>query len=56
MGGPQDFSASPKPLEINWVFELIRTWLGLGLGGFGSKGLGPELDNSTFVYSLLRYT
>ena len=27
-----------------WVFELIGTWLGLGLGGFGTKGLGPGLD------------
>ena len=27
------------------VLDLIRTWLGLGLGGFGTKGLGTGLDN-----------
>ena len=30
------------------VLDLIGTWLGLGLGGFGTKGLGTGLDNSTF--------
>ena len=45
VGGPQDFSVSPSPLGTYWVFELILTWLGLGLGGFGTKGLGPGLDN-----------
>ena len=28
-----------------WSLELIRTWLGLGTGGFGTKGLEPGLDN-----------
>ena len=27
------------------VLDLIGTWLGLGLGGFGTKGLGTGLDN-----------
>ena len=38
-----DFSVSP---QAPWVFELIGTWFGLGLGGLGTKGLGPGLDNS----------
>ena len=25
--------------------HLLGTWLGLGLGGLGTKGLGPGLDN-----------
>ena len=45
VGGLQDFSVSPSPLGTHWVFELIRTWLGLGLGGLGSKGFGSVLDN-----------
>ena len=44
-GGPQDFIVRPRPLGPNWVFVLIRTCLGLGLGGMGTKGLGPGLDN-----------
>ena len=36
-----------------WVLELIGTWLGLGLGGFGTKGFGPVLDNN---YLYLKYT
>ena len=32
-----------KPLYIitgtNWVLELIGTWFGLGIGGFGTKKL-----------------
>ena len=43
--GPQDFSVSPSPLGTNWVFELGWTGLGIGLGGLGTKGLGPGLDN-----------
>ena len=39
----QHFSVSPKPLDK--VFELIKTWFGLSLGGLGTKGLGPVLDN-----------
>ena len=42
------------------MFELIGTWLGLGLGGFEAKGLGPGLDNfvlmpvsPSFLFSLL---
>ena len=38
-GGLQYFSVRPR------VFEFIETWLGLGLGGLGTKGLGPGLDN-----------
>ena len=45
VGGIQDFSASPSPLDTNWAFELIGTWLGFGLGVFGTKGSGPGLDN-----------
>ena len=42
MGGLQHFSVSPlAPL----VLDLIGTWMGLGLGGFGTKGLGTGLDN-----------
>ena len=33
------------PLGTNWVLELVGTWLGLGQGCFGTKGLGPGLDN-----------
>ena len=29
------------------VLDLIGTWLGLGLGGLGTKGLGTGLDNLT---------
>ena len=28
------------------VLDLIGTWLGLGLWGFGTKGLGTGLDNN----------
>ena len=35
--------SAPGPFGFNWVLELIGTWL--GLGDFGTKGLGPELDN-----------
>ena len=37
--------SAPGPFGFNWVLGLIGTWLGLGLGGFGTKGLGPGLDN-----------
>ena len=37
--------SAPGPFGFNWVLELIRTWLELGLRGFGTKGLGPGLDN-----------
>ena len=45
VGGQQDFSVSLSPLGTNWVLELIRTGMGLGLGGLGIKGLGTGLDN-----------
>ena len=41
-GGIQDSSVSPSPLGTNWVFELGRTGLGLGV-----DGLGIGLDNKT---------
>ena len=41
-GGLQPYSPSPF-----WVLDLIGTWLGLGLGGVGTKGLGTGLDNSS---------
>ena len=44
-GGLQHFSVSPSPLVTYWVLKLIGSWLGLGLGGFGTKGLGTGLDN-----------
>ena len=47
-GGLQHFSVSPRPLGTNWGFEVGWTGLGLGLGFFGTKGLGPGLDN--FLY------
>ena len=36
-GGLQDFSV-PSPLWVNLGFELSWTGLGLGLGGFGTRG------------------
>ena len=45
----QDFSVSPRPLGTNWGFELGWTGLGLGLGGLGTKGLGPWLDNDNDI-------
>ena len=50
--GLQDFSVSPRPLGTFGVFELIGTWLGLGLGALGLKDLGPGLDNFFPVLSL----
>ena len=44
-GGLQDFNVSPSLFGTNWVFELNGTWLGLDIGGFGTKGLGPVLNN-----------
>ena len=32
------------------VLDLIGTWLGLGLAGFGTKGLGTGLDNKYTLY------
>ena len=32
------------------VLDLIGTWLGLGLGGFGTKGLGTGLDNNNKIW------
>ena len=31
---------------VPFGFRFIGTWLGLGLGGFGTKGFGTGLDNS----------
>ena len=43
MGGwPEAFSCKPQSLL---VLDLIGTWLGLGPGGLGTKGLGTGLDN-----------
>ena len=54
MGGDlQDFSVSPSPLDTNWVLELIWTWFWVGLGGFGTKGLGTGLDN--FYSKIISY-
>ena len=38
-GGLEQFSVSPRPLGF-----------GFGTKGFGAKGLGPGLDNSSFLY------
>ena len=35
-----------KFLGSNWVLELIGTWLGFGLGGFGTRVLGRGLENN----------
>ena len=32
-------------VRTNGALELIGTWLGLGLWGLETKGLGPGLDN-----------
>ena len=47
-GGLQHFIVSPRPIWINWDFELGLAELGLGLGGLGIKGLEPGLDNIDF--------
>ena len=39
---PIRFSCQPQSLL---VLDFIGTWLGLGLGGFGTKDLGTGLDN-----------
>ena len=39
---PTAFSCQPQSL---WVLDLIGTSLGLGQGGFGTRGLGLGLDN-----------
>ena len=44
MDGRQDFSVCPSPLG---VIRFVGTWLRLVLGGFGTKGLGPGLDNGS---------
>ena len=49
-GGIEDFSVSPSLLGTNLV---IGTWLGFGLGGFGTKTLGPGLNNITFFLFLV---
>ena len=32
--------------------DLYGTWLGLGLGGFGTKDFGTGLDNNLFLKNL----
>ena len=44
-GGLPDFIVISGPFRFIWILELIRTWLGLGLGYLGTGGLGPGLDN-----------
>ena len=51
-GGPLDFSVRSSPLGTNLGFELGWTALGLGLGVFVNKGLGPGLDNTLFHFNL----
>ena len=41
-GWPTAFKCQPQSLL---VLDLIETWLELGLGGFGTRGWGLELDN-----------
>ena len=48
------FSVSLCPLGTNLGFELGCTGLGLGLGGIGTKGLGPGLDNKEFEHVLCK--
>ena len=38
--------SAPGPFGFNWVLALIWTLLGMGLGGYETKGLGPGLDNN----------
>ena len=45
MGGLQQFSVGRRQIGMNVVLELNETRLGLGIGCFGHKGLGPGLDN-----------
>ena len=42
VGGLQNFSVSPSPLLGLLGLELGWTWLGLGLGELGTKGLGTR--------------
>ena len=50
----QHFSVSPRP-QSHFVLDLFGPWLGLGLGVFGSKGLGTGLDNYFYHLSILNY-
>ena len=46
--------SAPVPLVLFWVLNWVGlgwTGLGLGLGGFGNKGLGPGLDNTLFHFN-----
>ena len=47
VGGLQDFLLAPGLFGLNWVLVSILTWLGLGLGDLGAKGLGPGLDKNS---------
>ena len=40
----------------NWVLELIDgIWLVFGLGGLGTKGLGPGLDKIDHLIGILLF-
>ena len=51
MAQPAIFMAQPaiwcQPQSL-LVLDLIGTWLGLGQGGLGTKGLGTGFDNWIF--------
>ena len=49
VGGQQYFTVTLSPLGTNWVFELFGTLMEEGLGGFGTRGFGQGLDNSTKI-------
>ena len=50
VGCLNDFSVSPSPLWTNLCFELGLNGSGLGLGGLGTKDLGPGLDNCFLLF------
>ena len=54
VASPKSFSDSPGPLGTKRVSELIGTWMGLGLGGFGAKSLGPGLENISGLSFILK--
>ena len=55
-GWPTGFWCQPHPSPLGniWVFELIGTWLGLGIGGFWTNVMWEGLHNSGFVRTLSR--
>ena len=46
-GGLQDFSVSPSLFGTNFILKLLGFWFWLGLGDFGTKGLGTGLENDS---------